>query len=540
MKNIELLDCTLRDGAYVTDGNFGAAVIKGIIKKTQDAKINIIECGWLKDQPHVAGKSFFHVPGDIEQYITEKNPNSTYVAMIDWDRYDLSQLPPNDGKTIDAIRVVFPQQKFRDGIALGKIIKDKGYRVYFQAANTLGYSEDELIALADEINAAKPEALSVVDTFGAMYEEDLDKIIDILNQRLDSGIKLGFHSHNNQQLSFALSAHFVNRLAESGRGIIVDASLNGMGRGAGNTPTELMVSYLNRKYHGSYDTDLLLSAIDMYITPFAESLKWGYSIPYFIAGMYCCHVNNIAYLLENYRTNSADMRNIFESLTPEERRKYDYDLLEQRYIENLNKLIDDSAATAELQSELKDKKILLIMPGTSAVKEKAAIDLFISENRPLVIGVNALIDGYDYNYLFFTNSVRYDFAASFYPEKFNCFKKIITSNIKTTAEADERIINFNAVIKRGWQHFDNAGIMALRLLDKLHVKEVAIAGFDGFTSNRDLNYADTSLPPIDPHKPWNELNEEIKSMLDDFCMMTENRMTLSFITKSKFYKSEEQ
>ena len=60
--NIQILDCTLRDGAYIVDSNFGTPAIKGIIKKMQDARIDIIECGWLKNTPHKTGTSFYHVP----------------------------------------------------------------------------------------------------------------------------------------------------------------------------------------------------------------------------------------------------------------------------------------------------------------------------------------------------------------------------------------------------------------------------------------------------------------------------------------------
>ena len=167
-KKIQLLDCTLRDGAYIVNAEFGVPAIKGIIKRMQDANVDIIECGWLKDAPYKKGTTFFHVPSDLERYLPKKNPYTVYVAMIDWDRYNLDNLPPCDGKSIDAIRVVFPQEKFKEGIALGKTIREKGYKVYFQAANTLGYSDLDLIALAEEINKAHPVALSVVEPFGAM------------------------------------------------------------------------------------------------------------------------------------------------------------------------------------------------------------------------------------------------------------------------------------------------------------------------------------------------------------------------------------
>ena len=239
MKKIELLDCTLRDGAYIVDSRFGSPAIKGIIKKMQDANVDIIECGWLKNDLHKEGSSFYHVPDDLKPYLIEKNTRSTYTVMIDWDRYDLDLLPPCDGETVDAIRVVFPHGRYKEGIAVGNAVKEKGYQVFYQAANTLAYSDEELRGLAEEINRIHPSGLSVVDTFGAMYEEDLERLTDILDKNLDEGIKLGFHSHNNQQLSFALTIHFVKMFQDRKRGIIVDASLNGMGRGAGNTPTEI-------------------------------------------------------------------------------------------------------------------------------------------------------------------------------------------------------------------------------------------------------------------------------------------------------------
>ena len=80
---IELLDCTLRDGAYINGAHFGRETISGIIKRLQDAKVEIIECGWLKDKEHVKGTSFYHVPSDVVPYITERKPNFMYVAMID-------------------------------------------------------------------------------------------------------------------------------------------------------------------------------------------------------------------------------------------------------------------------------------------------------------------------------------------------------------------------------------------------------------------------------------------------------------------------
>lgn len=531
---IQMLDCTLRDGAYIVDSKFGAPAIKGIIKKLQDANIDIIECGWLKDKPYKPGTTFYHVPGDLEQYLIRKDGHATYVAMIDWDRYNLDNLPPYDGKSIDAIRVVFPREKFREGIALGEKIRNKGYQVYFQAANTLGYTDDELIALADEINKAKPVCLSVVDTFGAMYSDDLARIIGILDKHINRGIKLGFHSHNNQQLSFSLSIQFVETLSSSDREIIVDGSLCGMGRGAGNTTTELMVNYLNRKFNKNYDVNVIMDAIDMYMGYFIENYQWGYSIPYLISGFYCAHVNNIAYLINDHRTNSIGIKNIIESLSPDDRKKYDYDLLEQKYVDYQSKVVEDEAVLSELKDAFMDRKILLILPGKTIDDEKDKIDRYIERNHPVVIGVNSVAEGYDCDYLFFSNTLRYEYAKEIFHDIFSAKKRIVTSNIKTATDTDEMIVNFNLLVKRGWEHFDNAGVMCLRLLNKVHASDIALAGFDGFEDEYDKSYYDTSLPRINPGKKWDELNAEIKDMLEDYKKTTSGVIRLEFVTTSKF------
>ena len=477
--SIKVLDCTLRDGAYITNSEFGEASVRGIISQMQKAHVDIIECGWLKDSAFKAGTTFFHIPDDIEAYIQERSKDTMYCAMIDWDRYDVDSLPEYDGKSIDAIRVVFPHGKHREGIAIGNRIREKGYKVLFQAANTLAYSDDELKELAEEMNVFAPVSLSVVDTFGAMYFEDLERIIEVLDERLDKQTALGFHAHNNQQLAFALCIDFINKMKDR-RNIIVDATLSGMGRGAGNATTELVVNYLNRYQHGNYDMNAVMDAIDIYMQKYKEQYTWGYSTPYFIAGMYQCHVNNIAYLLTNHRTSSRDMRTIIDSLSVEERRKYDYDLLEEKYLENQSRYIDDDEVIGDLSDEFKNRKILLLAPGRSIVDRKTEIKKYIKDNSPVVIAVNALNTDYECDYVFFTNRARYDYAKEAYPGQFADAGKILLSNVRVSGDEKEKIVNYNLVIKRGWKHFDNAVILCLRLMNKLNVSDVVIAGFDGF------------------------------------------------------------
>jgi len=534
-KKIELLDCTLRDGAYINASLFGKNTITGLIKRLTDAKVEIIECGWLKDNEHDNEDStYFHVPADIKKYIEKKEPNVTYVAMVDFDRYNVNNLPENDGTSIDAVRVVFPRGKAKEGLDLAVKIREKGYRIFCQAANTLGYSDQEILDLIKLVNEVEPEAISIVDTFGAMYPEDLDRILSIFAHNLKETIKIGFHGHNNQQLSFALCMQFVRSLSTYNRSMIVDSSLCGMGRGAGNATTELVTSFLNKRYFGNYDLDLIMSTIDMYMVPFLEKFKWGYSIPTYIAGMYCSHVNNIDYLLKKHRANVKEIRSVISSLSPSDRIKYDYDLLERKYIENQNHEIDDEKSLMDLKAVLSSRKVLLIAPGKSALDKQCEIIKYAHDSNCAVIAVNALVDGYDVDYLFLQSRMRYEYSRETHPDTFASIKKILLSNVREKARDNEYIIRYERAIKRGWDNFDNAMICMLRLLDKLNVSDIAIAGFDTFSHNYNESYADKMIPSVHGVMDVDAMNRDIKDIYKDFRSRNKDSVKVEFITSSDF------
>ncbi|MBO4422589.1 MAG: hypothetical protein J5879_04065, partial [Clostridia bacterium] len=152
----------------------------------------------------------------------------------------------------------------------------------------------------------------------------------------------------------------------------------------------------------------------------------------------------------------------------------------------------------------------------------------------VVIGVNAYCDKYDYDYLFFTNSVRYEYAKEVYGDKLDGIAKILLSNITSEASEGAAVINFNSVIKRGWEHFDNAMILALRLTGRIKLPEVNVAGFDGFKTSYNESYADLSLPTLNPDGKWDELNEEIKDMFTDYKASVDGKQKINFLTESFF------
>ena len=535
MACVKILDCTLRDGSYIVEGNFGGKAISGIIKRLQDAKIDIIECGWLKNPEYKNGSTYYHVPSDIEQYLmAEKNPDITYVAMIDYNRYDILRLPEYDGKSIDAIRVVFPKDKVNEGLALAEPIFNKGYKVFFQASNTSGYTDKEIISLIEKVNIIEPEAISIVDTFGSMYFDELKHIIGLFVHNLKKTIKIGLHSHNNLQLSFANAIEFTNILMNCGRDIIIDSSLCGMGRGAGNACTELVASFLNRKYCRDYDIDIILDTIDIYMSRFMNNYEWGYSIPYYISWTYCAHVNNIAYLLRQHKTRAKDMKNIIERLTYEKRITYDYDNLDRVYLDYQSKEIDDMEIKNKLKEELSGKSITLILPGKSVKEKINLVREHILQEKTVVIGVNSVIRGYSYDYVFFSNTIRYDYAVEQKLVKFPT-KLVLTSNILQNQDTNVYIVNYNSLIYRGWKLYEVSVMMLLKLLVQMKPGKISIAGWDGYDSG-DINYSDLNMEVNLASGEMESFNKDLKEMIDDFRERLDDSFEIEFITPSRFDK----
>lgn len=538
MQNLYILDCTLRDGAYIVDGNFGDNAIKGIINNLHKANIDMIEVGWLKDITHQKGSTYFQYCEDIIPYLQSDSKQKSYIAMIDYGRYDLNKLSNYDGTSINTIRLVFPKEKFEEAIEFSSKIKEKGYKLCLQAANTYSYTDIDLIKLANKVNEVMPEALSIVDTFGVMYASDLRHIFMLLDRNLNKKIKLGFHSHNNLQMSFALAIEFANLAHETDRTIIIDSSLAGMGRGAGNTCTELITNYVNKRFSKNYDLNCIMDTIDVYMKNFIANYKWGYSIPYCIAGQLGSHVNNIAYLQDTHKTNYKDMKIVLETLPANERKLYNYDRLEEVYVNYQDKKIDDTDSIKELTTRLNDTDILLIAPGKSTKLQKDKIKQYINQKNPIVIGVNHIPEDFETNYLFFSNKVRYNYAKSINKQAFERNSKIVSSNVKISTEnVNEFLINYNSLTKLGWKYFDNSTIMLLRLLEKINPKSIALCGFDGYDETGNTSYNDPVLQSTLSINDCKNLNTDIQNMLDD--LINSNKyIHLNFITSSIFDKNQ--
>ncbi len=525
---INLLDCTLRE-APIKGLVLGKNYIKKFINALENSNIDIIECGFLKNLPHNPDSTIFQYVEEIEPYLQQKKEGTLYVALVDYGRYDLKYLSDYNGKSIDGIRICFKKDERFEVFEYAKAIKDKGYKVFFQNVDTMSYSDIELLEVIEKVNELKPYAYSIVDTFGAMYAEDLRHIYSIVNHNLDKEIILGFHAHNNLMLANANTQEFIN-LASNSREINVDSSILGCGRGAGNAHTECLSEFLNKKFGQDYELNVLLDIIDYLMPKFIQECEWGYSIPYFLSGVHSSHVFNVNHLLRRHNIKSKDLRAIIETLDEKQKKAYDYKLLEKIYVEHFDREIDDKRSLEFLSKELKNREILLLVPGKTLASQKDKIEEFIRCKNPIIISVNNYIDKFKSDYIFFSGINRYqDFLNTEISKNLEC-KVLLTSNIKVVPNSNELIFNYLPLVKFGWINVDTSAILILRLLAKLGVKSVNFAGFDGFSENSELNYYDNSLVTTTNKEDLLLLTKETKEMLLDL----QSAISVNFVTDSLY------
>lgn len=533
MKNVRVLDCTLRDGGRIIDCAFPDDEIKDISSRLSKAKIDIVEVGFLRDWRKVnwQGNSTFFT--DVDQIVPylDKSRDTMYLAFIDYGLFDIDSLKQYDGKSIDGIRYGFTKKNFlenrEDVIHWAKVFKEKGYKLFIQGVNSLNYNDKELLDLVDLINEIHPYGFGIVDTYGAMYAEDVDRIYGLVDHNLAEDIAIDFHSHNNYQLSFSFACEVIKQ-SRGARQIIIDSTLNGMGKVAGNLNTELIVNYLARKLQYDYELDNILDLIDDYIVKYSMEHKWGYSIPAMMAGIYKSHPNNIIYLTNKFRLQSKDIGNLLSMIDPQKRQRYDYDNIERLYIEYAGEKIDDYAAIELLKNQIKDREVLVLVPGNSLNTYAEFLDAYVSENNPVVISVN-FASKYSDSLSFYGNEKRYDRDSAKNQGK----KVIITSNIHTEDQGNI-VVNYDGLINRGYQYFENSTIMLLNLLKKVEAKKISIAGFDGFDKSLKSNYADDSFQNVRHLNEFDTLNIEISEMLEEYYKTMKEKCEITFITPSRF------
>lgn len=475
MKNIKLLDCTLRDGGYINNWEFGYHTIKDIIKKLVESQVEYVEVGFLRNCEYNKNAAVYRNCEDIKNVLPENKGNTMFTAMALHNKYDINQLEDYDGKTIDALRVTFHDYDIDEGLAYIEKAIAKGYKVFANPINIMGYSDEMILSLLKRINAMKPYAFSIVDTFGSMMKEDLMRIYSLVEHNLDKSIVIGLHLHENLAMSYSLAQDFISMKA-SGRACVIDASMFGMGRSPGNLCMELIMDYMNKTQGSIYNVNPVLDGIDDHIAKLKQIEAWGYSTAYALSAKYNLHRNYAEFLLGKGRLRAKQINQILASIEDNKKTAYDEEYAELLYEKFQNHEIQDEALIEKLKENLSGKKVLILAPGSSIIDEKETIKAFIDKEAPIVISANFKSEEYRQDYVFCSNAMRYEALK----DKKGEFCLLITSNLLDVCDEEENVLNFTELSFDEMGSCDNCVVMLIKLLIRLGVAQVYTAGFDGY------------------------------------------------------------
>ena len=530
MRTISLLDCTLRDGGYVNDWKFGRNNLISIFERLVASRVDYIEIGFIDEsRPYDPDRAIFPDAASISKTFGDLDKGSSrIVGMIDYGHASLDKICDASETCIDTIRVIFKKHLREDALVFVSELMKKGYRVFAQLVSITSYSDEELKDLIRIANEVKPFAVSMVDTYGLCHSDTLLHYMELLDNGLDPRIEIGYHAHNNFQLGYA---HCIEMLSyKTDRNVLVDGTIFGMGKSAGNCPLELIAMYLNGRHGKDYDIYQILEAADANVMNFYHRSPWGYSIFFYIAASNDCHPSYVSYLMNKRTLSIKAVNKILKRLEGDKKLLYDEKLIEKLYSDYQEIEVNDEEDRKRLSGELKDKKVLVLGPGTSVRNESDKVGSFISENSPEIISINFIPDGVKPDYCFVTNKKRFVQLSTGLAKNRDSFKVIATSNVTSSVTEFDYTIRYSNLLDFNAQIIDNSFLMLLKLLKNIGVKEVFCAGFDGYALDNRPNYFNPDMEYEFTYNEASELNDYVIGQLKDLS----DGFKINFVTDSHY------
>lgn len=524
MNHIKVLDCTLRDGGYCNDWTFGRENILKIIRSLIEANIDMIECGYItQEQKKNVDRTQFVSLSQMSQILPDNAGNRTFVGMVNFGEYKLEDIPNYPGNGISGIRVCFHKKKRYEALEFCKGLKEKGYKVFIQGMVSLSYTDEEFVDMIHRVNEIEPYAFYIVDSFGAMKGKNLIRLFYMVEHNLKDNILIGFHSHNNMQLAYANCLSLCQ--IQTNRSVIVDSSVYGMGRGAGNLNTELFVEYLNENQDGHYLLKPLLTIIDDVLNDFYQRNYWGYSLPNYLSAKHNAHPNYAGYLDAKKTLTVEAMEDIFNLMDEDKKTGYDKNYIEELYIQYMETGKVQSEHLQELKAKVEGNTVLIIAPGMSSKEEKDRIIAYALDSGAITISINFDYPELETDYIFLSNLRRYrELEAS---KRRKC---IVTSNVPS---ADVYLqTKYSDLLNKVDAVEDNAGLMLIKYLINLGAKKAVIAGIDGYSIDSTENFADKKMNFYTQKATFEAMNAGINSVLKKY----KEDIELEYITTPKFVR----
>ncbi|MNP09638.1 4-hydroxy-2-oxovalerate aldolase [compost metagenome] len=276
----KIVDCTIRDGGLVNNWDFSVEFVQKLYAGLNEAGVDYMEIGY-KNSPKLlkgadeAGPWRFLNDDFLKKVIPQKG-TTKLSALVDIGRVDENDILPRSESLLDLIRVACYIKDVDKALQLVQVFHDRGYETTINIMALSNVMENELLEAFEMIKESVVDVVYIVDSYGSLDYKDMEYLVNKFKTHLPNK-RLGVHTHNNMQLAFS------NTLVAAENGVeLLDASVYGMGRAAGNCPTELLVAHMKNT---NYQLRPVLDVLEQLMIPLREKEEWGYIIPYMITGM---------------------------------------------------------------------------------------------------------------------------------------------------------------------------------------------------------------------------------------------------------------
>ncbi|MBD3321004.1 MAG: nucleoid-structuring protein H-NS [Chitinivibrionales bacterium] len=299
---IKVVDCTIRDGGLMNDSKFSLETVQDVYASLCASGVDIIEIGYRNSKTHFSPKDYgpwrFCDEDMVRKAVDGVDKGSTKLAVMqDAHKAVAEDIIPKEESVVDMIRVATYVKDVDKAIKLANNATDKGYEATINIMAISHALERELDEALQQIEQeTKIVACYIVDSFGALYSEDVDYLVGKFQRYLKTK-ETGIHCHNQQQLGYANTIEAIIKNVN-----YLDGTLYGLGRAAGNCPLELLIGFLKNP---KFDIHPVLDVIGRTILPLRKEMEWGYSIPYMISGVLNAHPSEAMKLMKLDDDNPA-------------------------------------------------------------------------------------------------------------------------------------------------------------------------------------------------------------------------------------------
>lgn len=278
-KEIKVLDCTVRDGGLMNQWQFTDEFVKGVYDTCVEAGIDYMEIGYKSSENAYSrdevGCWKFCDDKDLRRIVGDNNTKLKLSAMADIGRIEPEDIADSSDSLLDMIRVAAYAHQVDKAVWLAEHCMDKGYEVTINLMAVSTVMERDLEEALEDISKSKVPIFYLVDSFGSMGSEQIEHLMKKYTKALPNK-EIGMHMHNNMQMAFSNTVTGIINGAT-----VLDATLLGMGRGAGNCNLEILISFLKNP---KYKLRPILKAIQEHVYPLSKEIDWGYHLPYLVTG----------------------------------------------------------------------------------------------------------------------------------------------------------------------------------------------------------------------------------------------------------------